>query len=80
MFARSHQEIDMPSRMCKYMHIETRTSRIKRRLRKDSWYLDRHGSNQDIYAPHDPWDHYSAASSEDLPRCRHLNRQESRLV
>ncbi|MCY4594378.1 MAG: type II toxin-antitoxin system HicA family toxin [Bryobacterales bacterium] len=29
--------------------MEARTSRIKRRLVKDGWYLERHGSNHDIY-------------------------------
>ena len=35
--------------MCKYMYMEARTSRIKRRLLKDGWCLERHGSNHDIY-------------------------------
>lgn len=35
--------------MCKYMHIEARASRIKRRLLKDGWCLERHGSNDDIF-------------------------------
>ncbi|MYC67923.1 MAG: type II toxin-antitoxin system HicA family toxin [Acidobacteriia bacterium] len=32
-----------------YMHMETVTSRIRRRLIRDGWYLSRHGMNHDIY-------------------------------
>ncbi len=35
--------------MCIYMYMETVTSRIKRRLIRDGWYLSRHGLNHDIY-------------------------------
>lgn len=33
------------------MHIQERTSRIKRRLLKDGWCLERHGSNHDTHRP-----------------------------
>ena len=32
-----------------YVHLETATSKIKRRLVQDGWYLSRHGVIRDIY-------------------------------
>ena len=29
--------------------METNTRRVRRRLEQDGWYLERHGSNHDIY-------------------------------
>ncbi|TKT43380.1 type II toxin-antitoxin system HicA family toxin [Rhizobium sp. LC145] len=29
--------------------METSTAKIRRRLEKDGWYLDRHGAGHDIY-------------------------------
>ena len=29
--------------------METNTAKIRRRLEKDGWYLDRHGAGHDIY-------------------------------
>ena len=32
-----------------YMYMEAVTSRIRRRLIRDGWYLSRHGLNHDTY-------------------------------
>ena len=36
-------------KLCIYMHMETKTEKIKHRLEQDGWYLTRHGSDHDIY-------------------------------
>ena len=35
--------------------VETNTRRVRRRLEREGWYLERHGSNHDLYRhPHLP--------------------------
>lgn len=44
-----HKRLDVSALVCKYMHMNTSTRRIKRRLMKNGCYLVRHGSDHDIY-------------------------------
>ena len=47
--------------------METNTRNVRRRLAREGWYLDRHGSNHDIYK------HPSLSGTITLPRHEKLS-------
>ncbi len=57
-----------------YMRVQTRASRIKRRLEKEEWYLLRHGSGHGIYR------HPRISGIITLPRHRTLSPAVARSI
>ena len=54
--------------------METSTAKIRRRLEKDGWYLDRHGAGHDIYR------HPEIAGIVTLPRHAHVSPMVARSI
>jgi len=54
--------------------METAVRRIKRRLEREGWYLQRHGSNQDIYR------HPSVSGIIVVPRHRTVSAGVARSI
>ncbi|MDE0083103.1 MAG: type II toxin-antitoxin system HicA family toxin [Gammaproteobacteria bacterium] len=54
--------------------METRTTKIKRRLEKGGWYLARHGSSHDIYR------HQDIRGIITLPRHRTVSPRVARSI